>query len=120
VAGCQYGFREVLVPFEKYFEEHSYQDLNRSEPYDATETKDIDHFQTLPFMTAINLQRKKLKAERAARLHFAAFVKALVNEDGGAGFNRHMLSGSTPEFQARLTRFVGNLNVHMTGFVERK
>jgi len=118
VAGCQFGFRDVLVPFDKYFEEKVCCDLGRSEPYHANETKDIDYFLTLPFMTANDQQRKELMEERAARLHFAAFVKTRIDE-GGAGFNKDMLSGSTPDFQAKLNVFIGDLKVHMTEFVEK-
>jgi len=118
-AGCQYGFRDVLVPFDKYFEEKACHDLKRSQPYDANETKDIDYFMTLPFMTATGQQRRKLEEQWASRLHFAAFVKKLIGEGGGAGFNRDMLSGSTPEFQAKLNVFVGDLKEYMTKFVEK-
>jgi hypothetical protein len=58
--GCQHGFRDVLMPFDKYFEETACHDLRRSQPYDANETKDIDYFLTLPFMTATGQQRRKL------------------------------------------------------------
>lgn len=56
--------------------------------------------------------------ERAARLHFAAFVKTRIDE-GGAGFNKDMLSSSTLDFQAKLNVFVGDLKVYMTEFVEK-
>jgi len=98
VAGCQYGFQEVLIPFKRYFEEHACRDLNGSQPYDANETKDIHFFLTLPSMTANNLHRRKLMEQRDARLYFAAFSRALIEKDGGAAFNRHMLSGSTSDF----------------------
>jgi hypothetical protein len=96
-ASCQFGFRDVLVPLDKYFEEKVCRDLGRSQPYDATETKDIDYFLTLPFMTAAAQDRKKLMNERAARLHFATFVKRRIGE-GGEGFSRDMLFSSTPDF----------------------
>jgi hypothetical protein len=70
-------------------------------------------------MTATGQQRRKLMEQRAARLYFAAFVKTLIDESGGAGFNKDMLSGSTPDFQAKLNVFVRDLKVHMTGFVEK-
>lgn len=46
-------------------------------------------------------------------------MKTLIDESGGAGFNKDMLSGSTPDFQAKLNVFVRDLKVHMTGFVEK-
>jgi hypothetical protein len=93
-------------------------DLGRSEPYSANETKDIDYFLTLSFMTANDQQRKRFIEERAARLHFAAFVKTRINE-GGAGFTKDMLSNSTPDFQVKLNVFVRDLKVHMIEFVEK-
>ncbi|KAH8593889.1 hypothetical protein B0O99DRAFT_546517 [Bisporella sp. PMI_857] len=117
-AGCQFGFRDVLAPFKKYFEEKECRDLDRSQPYEANETKDIDYFFTLPFMTTTDQQCKKLTKERAARLHFAAFVKTCIDQSGG-GFNKYMLSGSMPNFQARLNKFIGDLKVHMTEFIKK-
>lgn len=51
-ADVQFGFQDVLIPFDKYFKEKECQDLKRLHPYDANETKDIDYFSTLPFMRA--------------------------------------------------------------------
>jgi len=61
-AGCQYGFREVLVPFEKYLADKSCQVLNEPTTYDATETKDLDYFSTLPFLNRTRAQREDKKA----------------------------------------------------------
>ncbi len=116
--GCQYGFRDVLAPFDKYFVEKACCDLGRLQPYDANETKDVDYFSTLPFMMAFDRQRKKLMAGRAARLHFAAFVKTHIDE-GGVNFNKNMLSGSTSDFQAKLNVFIRDLKVHMVEFIEK-
>ena len=116
--GCQYGFRDVLVPFDKYFEEKACHDLKRSHPYDANETKDIDYFLTLPFMAATSQQRNTLMGQRAARLHFAAFVKTCIDK-GGAVSNNYVLSGSTADFQTKLNVFVRDLKDHMTEFVEK-
>jgi hypothetical protein len=116
-AGCQFGFQDVLTPFDTYFSEKVCHDLGRSKPYDATETSDIDYFMTLPFMIA-NQGRKKLMEERAVHLHFAAFVKTRIDE-GRDDFTKHMLCGSASVFQAKLDVFIRNLKVCMTSLVEK-
>jgi hypothetical protein len=57
-AGCQYGFRDVLVPFEKYVADKSYRILSEPTTYDATETKDLDYFSTLPFLNTARVQQE--------------------------------------------------------------
>ena len=105
IAGCQYGYREVLVPFEKYFGDRLCQILNESTTYDATETKDLDYFSTLPFLNKTRAQREDAKLERQARLHFAAFVDTHVSKD--------ILDGSAAEFKGKLDNFVHELKLHM-------
>ena len=75
VAGCQYGFREALAPLEKYLADKSCRIVSEPTTYDATETKDLDYFSTLPFLNKTRAQREDQKMERQARLHFAVFVK---------------------------------------------
>ena len=104
-AGCQYGFREVLVPFEKYFADRSCQIVNEPTTYDATETKDLDYFSTLPFLNSTRAQREDQKLERQARLHFAVFVNTHVSKD--------ILDGSGAESEEKLDSFVHELKLHM-------
>jgi len=104
-AGCQYGFQEVLVPFEKYLVGKSCQIVNDPATYDATETKDLDYFSTLPFMNRTRAQREDKKVERQARLHFADFVNMHVSRD--------ILNGSAAEFKDKLDSFVHELKLHM-------
>lgn len=103
-AGCQYGFQEVLVPMKKYFAQTSCQRLGEANTYDATETKDLDYFSTLPFMNRTKAQREDRKLERKARLHFAAFVDTV---------NMDILDGSAAEFRDKLDIFVTDLKVYM-------
>lgn len=103
--GCQYGFQDTLVPYSKYVAEHSCRIVSEPETYDATETKDLDVFLTLPFMTRTRVQRENLKMERRARLHFASFVNAHVGET--------MLNGSTAEFKDKFDTFIHELKLHM-------
>lgn len=114
-AGCQYGFRDALSPMDRYYQEKKCE-VKTSNPYDATETKDIDYFLTLPFMTATAQDRKMLMKDRDGRLHFAAFVKTRIREAEG-GFNRGMLTGTMPDFQVKLDDFISDLKEHMTEFV---
>ncbi|KEF50984.1 uncharacterized protein A1O9_12961 [Exophiala aquamarina CBS 119918] len=104
-AGCQYGFQEVLVPIKKYFADNSCQILGEATTYDATETKDLDYFSTLPFMNRTKAQREDRKLDRQARLHFAVFVDKQVSMD--------VLDGSTVEFKDKVDSFVNDLKVHM-------
>ena len=104
-AGCQYGFRDVLVPFEKYVADKSCRVVSEPTTYDATETKDLDYYLTLPFLNSTRSQREDMKAERQARLHFAVFVNSRVSKD--------MLNGSAAEFKDRFDSFVYELRLHM-------
>ncbi len=104
-AGCQYGFRDVLVPFEKYIADKSCRFSSDPTTYDATETKDLDYFSTLPFLNRTRAQREDKKLERQARLHFAVFVHTRVIKD--------ILSGSAAEFTVKFDNFVYELKVHM-------
>jgi hypothetical protein len=104
-AGCQYGFREVLVPLERYLADKSSRISNEPTTYDATETKDLDYFSTLPFLNKTRAQREDKKLDRQARLHFAAFVDTQVN--------KNILNGSAAGFKDKLDRFVHELKLHM-------
>jgi hypothetical protein len=77
-AGCQYGFQDVLVPFEKYVADKSCRISSEPTTYDATETKDLDYFSTLPFLNRTRAQREDKKLERQARhLHQHALPPSL-------------------------------------------
>lgn len=104
-AGCQYGFRDVLVPFERYLVEKSSRRLNEPTTYDANETKDLDYFETLSFMNGTRAQREDRKLERQARLRFAVFVDKQINQD--------ILAGSSAAFEEKLETFVHDLKLHM-------
>lgn len=72
--GSQYGFQDVLIPFDKYIKDKDCRTPGEPTTYIAVETKDLDYFETLPFMVANRAQRDNLRVDRRARLHFAAFV----------------------------------------------
>ncbi|KAF4943419.1 hypothetical protein FSARC_14921, partial [Fusarium sarcochroum] len=92
--GCQYGFREILVPFNKYIADKSCQLLGDPTIYNWTETKDLDYFSTLPIMTRSRAQKQDRELERKARLRFVNFVDRHVGAD--------ILDGSASEFKEKL------------------
>ncbi|KAF5614163.1 zinc finger MYND-type [Fusarium subglutinans] len=108
-AGCQYGFREVLVPFNKYIADKACQVGGKPTTYNWTETKDLDYFSTLPFMNS-RAQKQDREVERKARLHFADFVDRHVKAN--------ILDGSASEFSNKLASLVERLKIHMLNFAE--
>ncbi|KAI9776080.1 MAG: hypothetical protein M1839_000593 [Geoglossum umbratile] len=110
-AGCQYGFRDVLVPFEKYIADKACRISSQPTAYNATETKDLDFFSTLSFMNMTRTQREDRELERKARLHFAAFVNTRVGKD--------LLDGSDAGFKDKFDSFVSGLNLHMLSLADK-
>ncbi|KAM5509996.1 set domain-containing protein 5 [Fusarium oxysporum f. sp. phaseoli] len=107
-AGCQYGFQEVLVPFNKYIADKAGQVVGEPTIYNWTETKDLDYFSTLPSMNKSRAQKQDREVERKARLHFADFVDRHVSAD--------ILDGSVSEFDNKLDSLVDRLKIHMLSF----
>lgn len=105
VTACQYGFREVLAPYDGYMAERACRSVERPVAYDATETKDLDYFATLPFMIQTRAQRENLTHERQARLRFAEFVQTRVRA--------HLLEGANAAFQEKLEAFALAVKLHM-------
>jgi hypothetical protein len=104
--GCQYGFRDVLIPFETYLRDKVCRIVNEPTTYDATETKDLDYQLTFPFLNKFRAQRQDRKLERRARLHFAVFVDTRVSKD--------ILDGSEADFQDKLGSFSDEVKLHMS------
>ncbi|KAF5650131.1 zinc finger MYND-type [Fusarium tjaetaba] len=109
-AGCQYGFREVLVLFDKYIADKACQVVGTPTTYNWTETKDLDYFSTLPFMNNSRAQKQDREVERKARLHFADFVDRHVSVN--------ILDGSALDFSNKLASLVERLKIHMLSFAE--
>lgn len=105
-AGSQYGFQDVLVPYQKYMADKACRMINEPTTYDANETKDLDYFETLPFLNVYPAQREDRDLERKERLHFASFVDNQVDEK--------MLGGSNRDFNDCLDSFVQRLSLHMS------
>ncbi|KAL2871593.1 uncharacterized protein BJX67DRAFT_166591 [Aspergillus lucknowensis] len=104
--GCQYGYEDILVPFDRYIDERECRNLAQPVSYDATETEDLDYFATLPFMNKFRTQRENMKRERRARLRFAEFVDANVSQD--------ILQGSNVDFDRSLDTLMSKLKMHMS------
>ncbi|KAL2825784.1 hypothetical protein BDW59DRAFT_161455 [Aspergillus cavernicola] len=103
--GRQYGFREVLVPYAEYVAEKECRIVGPPAGYFATETKDLDFFLTLPFMTGTKAQRDGLEVERRHRMGFASFVDTAVEKG--------ILHGSVVRFGGKLEGFKGELRAHL-------
>jgi hypothetical protein len=110
-AGSQYGFREVLVPFDKYMAEKSCRIASAPTTYDATETKDLDYYATLDFMNRTKAQRDRMRAERKARMSFAGFVDQDVGED--------VLAGSAAKWDGKLDALVAALKARLLEHVAK-
>ncbi|KAF5660344.1 hypothetical protein FCIRC_12146 [Fusarium circinatum] len=109
-AGCQFGFREVLFPFNKCIADKACQVVDEPTTYNWTETKDLDYFSTLPSMNNSRAQKQDREVERKARLHFADFVDRHVKAN--------ILDGSASEFGNKLASLVERLKAHMLSFAE--
>lgn len=103
--GCQYGFRDVLVPFVKYFIDNKCRILNGPQIYDACETKDLDYLSTLHVFNKTKAQRQDMRLERLTRHHFAVFIYMSVGDN--------FLVGSGTDYQGKIDRFVNELKTHM-------
>jgi hypothetical protein len=108
-AGCQYGFRDVLVPFEKYVADKLCRISSELITYDATETKDLNYFSTLPFLNKTRAQREHKKLKRQARLHFIVFVNTRVS--------KNMLNSFAAKFKNNLNGFIYKLKLHILNFI---
>lgn len=109
--GCQYGFPDALVPFNKYMSEKGCRITREPATYSAIETTDLDYFATLPFLNRSKAQREGRERERRARLHFAAFVEKHAEKD--------ILDGSQDDFEANVSSFTNDLKAHMLGWETR-
>ncbi|KAJ5514236.1 hypothetical protein N7463_003788 [Penicillium fimorum] len=109
--GCQYGFRNVLVPFVNYLIDTECQVLNGPRVYDACETMDLDYLSTLHIFNKTKAHRQDMRLERLTRHHFAVFVSMSVHDD--------FLVGSNINFQRKIGRFVNDLKTHMVDSIRK-
>ncbi|KGO71810.1 hypothetical protein PITC_028130 [Penicillium italicum] len=105
ITGCQFGFRNVLVPFVKYFLDNECRILNGPRIYDACETTDLDYLSTLHVFNKTEARRQDMRLERLTRRHFAVFIYMNVHDD--------FLVGYGADHKRKIDRFVSELKAHM-------
>ncbi|KAJ7094921.1 hypothetical protein C8R44DRAFT_645100 [Mycena epipterygia] len=117
-AGCQYGFRDVLNPFDRYLTGKACAVLGQPTSYTASETTDLDFIESflpLPMNIGMGNMRDFRDRQRKGRLHFAAFIDQRVGS-GKDSFNPSKdLDGSAPGFQRKFEKFTTELKTHMDG-----
>ncbi|KAK8093871.1 hypothetical protein PG997_000556 [Apiospora hydei] len=119
-AGCQYGFREVLVPYNKYLRGKQGTITAEPEPYSWTETKDLDFFETLPFMNTTTAQRADRAEERRIRLHYASFVEERFGiRQQQPGAVKGLLECKPEDFGGQLGGLMEDLRKHMMSYMEK-
>ncbi|KAJ5616054.1 hypothetical protein N7537_001168 [Penicillium hordei] len=109
--GCQYGFRDVLVPFVKYFHDNECRILSGPRIYDTCETDDLDYLSTLHVFNKTKVQRQDMRLERLTRHHFAVFIYMSVHDD--------FLVGSGADYKRKFDRFVNGLKTHMVDSIRK-
>ncbi|ORY02838.1 hypothetical protein BCR34DRAFT_605443 [Clohesyomyces aquaticus] len=88
---------------ERYLVDKSCRISSQPKTYDATETKDLDYFASIPFRNQTRAQRDNLKLERENRLHLAKFVDTNIDVD--------ILNGSAVQFKEKLDDLVDGLKL---------
>ncbi|KAJ7208708.1 hypothetical protein B0H12DRAFT_1242978 [Mycena haematopus] len=113
-AGCQYGFRDVLVPFDRYLADKTL--VSPPTPYTATETTDLDVIVEI-YVKAMKMDagvmRRVHDREKKGRLHFAAFVNQHVGSGKDFFDPSKDLGSSADEFQRRYEKFMTELKTHL-------
>ncbi|CAI7643443.1 unnamed protein product [Penicillium crustosum] len=109
--GCQYGFRDVLVPFGKYIHDNECRILSGPRIYDACETQDLDYLSTLYVFNKTKAQRQDMRLERLTRHHFAVFVYMSVYDD--------FLMGFGADYKRKFDHFVNGLKTHMVDSIRK-
>lgn len=109
--GCQYGFRDVLVPFIKYIRANECRILSGPRIYDAWETNDVDYLSTIHVFNKTKAQRQDMRLERLTRHHFAVWVHLSVHDD--------FLVGSSADYKRKFDGFVNGLKTHMVDSIRK-
>ncbi|KAJ7195880.1 hypothetical protein C8J57DRAFT_1421289 [Mycena rebaudengoi] len=117
-AGCQYGFRDVLLPFDRYLADKACDNLMSCTLYTASETTDFDFLEPL-FANYPHMKRSHDR-ERMGRLHFAAFIDERVGSGKESFDPSKDLDGSEPKFREKFNKFVAELQTHMALLLLKK
>ncbi|KAJ7065967.1 hypothetical protein B0H15DRAFT_895926 [Mycena belliarum] len=115
-AGCQYGFRDVLIPYDRYFEEKACTIVSPPKAYLAHETTDLEFmdkfFANQPLMRMGSMAALN-DGHRKGRTVFATFVDKRVGSGKDFFDSFKSFNGSAAEFEAKLKGFVGELKKHL-------
>ncbi|KAF5988916.1 beclin 1 [Fusarium coicis] len=102
VTVCQYGFREILLPLEKYIAQNNCSSYELLQPYGHTETTDQDELPHSPLIILTigpnEQQLADIQIEKGYRRHFAALVRAVINQG--------LTQGSDAQFAVTLNGLV--------------
>ncbi|KAF4951913.1 hypothetical protein FGADI_7135 [Fusarium gaditjirri] len=112
ITGCQYGFRDILLPLEKYITQNNCFSYGLLQPYGHTETTDQDELPCSPFFILTGgpneQQLADIEIEKGYRRHFATLVRAL--------FHQGLTQGSVAHFAAILDDLAHRVITHMSSY----
>ncbi|KAL5618324.1 hypothetical protein FOVSG1_000546 [Fusarium oxysporum f. sp. vasinfectum] len=110
ITGCQYGFRDILLPLKKYITQNNCSSYELLQPYGHTETTDQDELPRSPFSILTGgpneQQLADIEIEKGYRRHFATLVRAL--------FHQGLTQGSDAHFAAILDDLAHRGITHMS------
>ncbi|KAI1058588.1 hypothetical protein LB506_000942 [Fusarium annulatum] len=112
VTGCQYGFRDILLPLEKYIAQNNCSSYELLQPYGHTETTDQDELSRSPLIILTRgpseQQLADIEIEKGYRRHFAALVRAIVNQG--------LTQGPDAQFAVTLDELVRRVITYMSSY----
>ncbi|KAI0851673.1 hypothetical protein F5Y00DRAFT_259160 [Daldinia vernicosa] len=116
--GCQFGFPDVLVPLDNYFNTRI--KVVPLEPVPPTENKTCDQevFGRKLLLSDAETQRLKAAHVVAGLKHFAEYIRVRFGLFRSTRPAEEFLSGAPEEFQVKLAQFESDLKVHMISFVD--
>ncbi|KAF5982155.1 hypothetical protein FBULB1_4405 [Fusarium bulbicola] len=121
VTGCQYGFRDILLPFEKYIAQNNCSSYERLQPYGHTETTDQDELPRSPLMILTRgpseRQLADIEIEKGYRRYFAALVRALVHHGLTQGTDAHF-AATLDELVRRVITYMSSYPLPMEAYQE--
>ncbi|KAF5681761.1 beclin 1 [Fusarium circinatum] len=121
VTGCQYGFRDILLPFEKYIAQNNCSSYERLQSYGHTETTDQDELPRSPLMILTRgpseQQLADIEIEKGYRRHFAALVRALVHHGLTQGTDAHF-AATLDELVRRVITYMSSYPLPMEAYQE--
>ncbi|KAK8134764.1 hypothetical protein PG984_006776 [Apiospora sp. TS-2023a] len=118
-AGCQYGFREVLVPFATYLQDKQGELVGEPEPYDWTETTDLYRFQRSLGPNFTITQDENNIVERKIRKEYALFVRNRFGSSQPSAV-KDLLYWTSPTFGQQLDVLTEDLKQYMSLHMEER